>query len=203
MTMPGRNIMGICGSPRTGSNSRIMLEAMLEGAREMGVETELILLSDLEFSTCIGCERCRKAKACVGLDDDITRLYQSLVTSRGLALVSPTHNYNITALMKAFIDRLYCFYDFTDDHPRGYTSRLAGQGRVCSVAAVCEQTDPSDMGWTIEAMTKPLEALGYDIAGEVRAFGVFEAGKIKKHPDILDQCRDLGRRMAEKIITGG
>ena len=203
MTKPGRNILGVGGSPRKGSNSRIMLEAILEGARETGVQTELVLLSKLEFSSCIGCERCRTAKECIGLGDDMTRLYPSLVDSRGLVLVSPTHNYNITALMKAFIDRLYCFYDFTDDHPRAYTSRLAGQGRVAAAAAICEQTDPSDMGWTIEAMTRPLEALGYDIAGDVRAFGVFEAGGVKRQPDVLDRCREMGRTMARKIISGG
>ena len=202
MTMPGRNILGICGSPRKGSNSRIMLEAMLEGARGAGAETELVLLSDLEFSSCIGCEGCRKAGECVGLDDDLSRLYPSIVNSRGLALVSPTHNYNVTALMKSFIDRLYCFYDFTDDHPRGYTSRLAGQGRVSAVAAICEQVDTSDMGWTVEAMTRPLEALGYEIVGDVRAFAVFEAGGIKKHPDVLDQCLELGKKLGQKIISG-
>jgi multimeric flavodoxin WrbA len=180
-----------------------MLEAMLEGARKAGVETELVLLCELEFSTCIGCEGCRKATECVGLDDDLTRLYPLLLESRGLILVSPTHNYNVTAPMKAFIDRLYCFYDFTDDHPRGFSSRLAGQGRVCAVAAVCEQTDPADMGFTIEAMTRPLEALGYDIAGEVRTFGVFEAGKVKKQSDVLEQCRALGRRTAEAVIAEG
>ena len=203
MTTPDHTILGICGSPRKGSNSRIMLEAMLEGTREAGAQTELVLLSDLAFSSCIGCEACRTAKECVGLDDDMIRLYPSIVDSRGLALVSPTHNYNVTALMKSFIDRLYCFYDFTDDHPRGYTSRLAGRGRVAAVAAVCEQTDPSDMGWTIKAMTCPIEVLGYEIAGDVRAFGVFEAGGIEKQPDVLDRCRELGRTMAEKIVSGG
>ncbi|MBN1880726.1 MAG: flavodoxin family protein [Deltaproteobacteria bacterium] len=203
MTSPKRKIIGVCGSPRTGSNSGVMLEAMLEGAREAGVETELILLSDLEFSSCIGCEGCRRAKTCVGLDDDMTRLYPSLIDARGLALASPTHNYNITALMKTFIDRLYCFYDFTDDHPRAYSSRLAGRGRVAAAAAVCEQTDSSDMGFTIEAMTRPLSALGYEIAGDVRAYGVFEAGGIKKQPDVLEQCRELGRRTAQMIISGG
>jgi len=203
MTLPGRKIVGVCGSPRKGSNSCIMLEAMLECARESGVETETILLSELVFSTCIGCERCRKAEICTGLDDDMTTLYPLILESTGLMLVSPTHNYNVTAPMKAFIDRLYCFYDFTDDHPRGYSSRLAGQGRIAAVAAVCEQTDPGDMGFTIEAMIRPLVALDYDIAGEVRAFGVFEAGGIKKYPDVLEQCRELGQRTAKAVIAGG
>jgi multimeric flavodoxin WrbA len=133
----------------------------------------------------------------------MTRLYPLLLESRGLILVSPTHNYNVTALMKAFIDRLYCFYDFTDDRPRAYSSRLAGQGRVAAAAAVCEQTDPADMGFTIEAMTRPLAALGYEVAGDVRAYGVFEAGGIREQPDVLDRCRELGRKTAQMILSGG
>lgn len=90
-------------------------------------------------------------------------IYPGILESQGLILVSPTHNYNVTAWMKAIIDRLYCFYNFDDKRPRGWSSRLAGQGRKAVLAAICEQKNKDDMGFTLDAMRLPLEALGYEI----------------------------------------
>ena len=51
--------------------------------------------------------------------DGMSLLYPKIIDARGLVLVSPTHNYNITAIMKAFIDRLYCFYNFDNKNRPG------------------------------------------------------------------------------------
>ncbi|MFP4072099.1 MAG: NAD(P)H-dependent oxidoreductase [Desulfovibrionales bacterium] len=68
-------------------------------------------------------------RICTGLLDVMTALYRPVIESRGLVLVCPTHNSNVTAWMKGFIDRLYCFYDFDKKLPGPWSSRLGGQGR--------------------------------------------------------------------------
>ena len=109
-------------------------------------------------------------------------------------------NYNITAWMKAFIDRLYCFYNFDDNRPRGWSSRLAGQKRKAVIVAVCEQQNKRDMGFTIEAMRLPLEALGYEILKELPVFGIFDRGAVKKDEEILTKASELGRKLAKSIL---
>jgi putative NADPH-quinone reductase len=137
-------ILGIGGSPRKGGNSDVLLKHILMGAKKGNVPTERVQLRDYHYQSCIGCERCRKDGICKGIHDGMHLLYPKVREASGLVLVSPTHNYNITALMKAFIDRLYCFYIFTDDRPRNWSSRLGNQGRKALLAAVCEQPDPND-----------------------------------------------------------
>ena len=194
-------VLGISASPRPRGNSDWILKTVLKEINAAGPATEVVSLRDYWFQPCIGCERCRKDRACTGLNDGMQLLYPKVVESRGLVLVSPTHNYNVTAWMKAFIDRLYCFYKFEDTHPRAWSSYLAGQGRKAVVAAVCEQTDPSDMGFTLEAMRRPLSALGYDIVAEVAVFGHFERGAVKHDPEAVGQCRDAGRRLAHAMLN--
>ena len=118
---------------------------------------------------------------------------------QGLILVSPTHNYNITAWMKAFIDRLYCFYDFDNNCPRGWSSRLAGQNRKAVIAAVCEQETKKDMGFTLEAMRLPLNALGYQIVDELAVFKIFKRGAVKKEKEILAKADKLGKDLANAL----
>ena len=192
-------ILGVGGSPRQGGNSDILLEHILEGAQEEGADTKTLHLRDLAFKGCIGCERCRLDKICTGLKDDLTDIYSHVVDSRGLVLISPCHNYNVTSLMKAFIDRLYCFYDFTEDDPRRYASRLAGQGRKAALTAVCEQRDPRDMGCTMEMLRRPVECLGYDVLSEMPVYGIFHRGKVAQRKDLLERALAQGKALARAL----
>ena len=105
-----KKILGIGGSPRKGGNSDILLKQLLKGARNEGIATEEIQLRDYQFQPCIGCERCRKDKRCTGLQDGMQLIYPKIQEANGMVLISPIYSYNVTALMKAFIDRLCSFY---------------------------------------------------------------------------------------------
>jgi multimeric flavodoxin WrbA len=189
-------ILGVSGSPRRGGNSDLILDNIL---KDTGAHSEIIYLSDIDFSSCVGCERCRQDRICTRFEDDLTPFYEVIQESMGLVLVSPVYNYNITSWMKAFIDRMYCFYDFDDDRPRGWSCRLAGQGRAVALAIVAEQVEEEDLGVTMEALRMPVKALGYQIASELQVLGKFEAGIVGKDPDVLQQCAELGRKLAGEL----
>ncbi len=192
-------ILGIEGSPRSGGNSHVMLQTILSGAKEAGAACFEAHLRDYRYEPCVGCERCRKDKACTRFQDGMTLLLQRILDSRGLVLISPVHNYNVTAWVKAFIDRMYCFYDFENTRPRAWSSRLAGQGRRAVIGAVAEQADKADMGVAMEAMRLPLESLGYEIVAELPVLRLFDRGVIAKHGGLLEQARLAGRELAESL----
>lgn len=127
-------------------------------------------------------------------------IYQKIVESRGLFLISPVHNYNVTAWMKGFIDRLYCFYDFAEPRPGHWSSKLANQGRKAVVAAVAEQRTKEDMGFTLEAMQMPLEALGYEVSRKFPVLGIFEKGKVAGCPEIIRTAEVYGEKLAKEIM---
>jgi multimeric flavodoxin WrbA len=189
-------ILGVSGSPRRGGNSDIILDNILKGT---GAESDTLYLSDTDFSPCIGCEQCRKDKICTRFEDDLTPFYEVIREAMGLVLVSPVHNYNITSWMKAFIDRLYCFYDFDDERPRGWSCRLAGRGRAAALAIVAEQVSEEDLGVAMKALRMPIKAFGYQIAGELQVLGKFEAGIVGEDPDVLEKCTELGRNLAKML----
>ncbi len=193
-------ILGIGGSPRKGGNSDTLLCQILHAAQIGGARTEQVRLPDLQFQPCVGCEACRKNSRCPRFSDDMTDLYPKIIEAKGLVLACPVHNYNITAWMKAFIDRLYCLYNFNDQRPRGWSSKLAGQGRKAVIAAVAEQEDKKDMGFALEAMRMPLEALGYEIVGELPVLRIFEAGRVAEVPEVMAEARRLGALLARETI---
>ena len=193
-----RKVLGIGGSPRKGGNSDVLLKRLIKGASDEGVDTEEIQLRDYQFQSCTGCERCRKDKWCTELQDEMQLIYPKIREASGLVLISPIHNYNMTALMKSFIDRLYCFYEFSDERPGYWSSQLADQGRKAIIAVVGEQASREEGGMdlTLKAMRLPIEALGYEVIGEMPVLGIFNKGKVKRYPQELEKAERLGRLLA-------
>ena len=199
--LPQNRVLGIGSSPRKGGNSDVLLKHILAGAQAESVATEAIQLRDFQYTACTGCEMCQNSYQCKGLQDGMQLIYPKIIQARGLVLVSPTHNYNITAWMKAFLDRLYCLYMFTRDRPRCYSSSLAGQGRKAVIAAIGEQPSYEEaIGLSIEALKLPLEGLGYEVIGQIPVLGIFDKGQIKTETAILTQAEELGKKLACSIV---
>lgn len=194
-------VLGVNGSPRRGGNSDILLQSVLSGAAEAGTETEEVRLRDYRFRGCIGCERCRKSAECTGLIDDMQLVYPRIREVRGIVLVSPVYSYNVTALMKAFIDRLYPFYHFDSQRPGPWHSRIGEQGRKAVLVAVGEQHSPEEggMGLTMEVMRRSMVALGFEVVSELPVFGIFERGRVREYPEVLEQAREAGRHLGLQL----
>lgn len=197
--LPKNEILGVSGSPRRNGNSDVLLKKIISGVAKENISSCNLNLTNVKFQGCIGCERCRKDKICTGLIDGMSIVYNQVISSKGLILVSPTHNYNVTSWMKAFIDRLYCFYNFENSIPRSWSSQFADQDRKAVVVAICEQENKEDMGFTLDAMKKPLEALGYEIVGELSVFRIFHKGKVKDDKAAMEKAHELGVKLAQSV----
>ncbi|ATU08887.1 flavodoxin family protein [Methanohalophilus portucalensis FDF-1] len=193
------DILGICASPRKAGNTDVLLDEVMEGAKSNGATAEIAHLRDYSIESCVGCERCRQDKTCTRFHDGMNLLYPKIEEAKGLVLGSPTYNYNVTSLMKTFIDRLYPYYNFTDDRPREYSSRLAGQGRRACVFTIGEQPIIEDIGFSLEAMSYPLEALGYTVDKAMPVLNQFDRGIIKKDEAALKNAFEMGEELAGKL----
>jgi len=189
-------ILGVGGSPRKNGNTDILLDSFLKGAESAGVKTKKVHLKEYSIESCIGCEACRKDGTCTRSHDGMELLYTQIEEAKGLILGSPVYNYNVTAEMKTFIDRLYPFYEFTEQRPGPYLSKLEDQGRKALVFTVCEQVLADEMGFTLEAISMPLEALGYEIFDRFEATGYFSKGAVLKDGDILEKAFEAGKKLA-------
>lgn len=189
-------ILGVAGSPRKNGNTDILLDSFLKGAESAGAETKKVHLKEYSIESCIGCEACRKTGTCTRFHDGMELLYPEIEESKGLILGSPVYNYNVTAEMKAFIDRLYPFYEFSEQRPGPYSSKLGEQGRKALVFTVCEQVIAEEMGFALEALGMPLEALGYEVFDKFEATGYFSKGAVLKDDTILEKAFEAGKKLA-------
>jgi multimeric flavodoxin WrbA len=99
-------VLGISGTPRKGGNSEILLEYALEPFKEKGWDIAKFFISDKSVSPCRGCDGCIDLGRCV-IDDDMSELYQAYTTCNAVIVSCPAYYRNVTAQMKAIIDRTY------------------------------------------------------------------------------------------------
>lgn len=196
----GKNkILGIGGSPRRGGNSDILLKRILKGAEKEGVPTELVQLRNYDFGPCIGCEKCRKDRICTGLNDGMTLLYPKYIEARGLVLVSPIHWYYVSALMKSFIDRLYCMFQWPVARGKDWVCITGHHKRKMVGAVVYEQHTPEGMGHTLESMALWMRDLETEIVDKLAVGSTFAVGEVKKNTDALEKAEAMGVKLARAI----
>ena len=100
-------IIAFNGSPRgINSNTYIMVENFLEGAKQAGAETEHVLLATKRIQHCNSNNCTTIGKSCCIINDDMQELYPKAINTDILLLASPLYVDSVTGVMKDFIDRI-------------------------------------------------------------------------------------------------
>jgi multimeric flavodoxin WrbA len=105
-------VLGVSGSPRPESNTDILVNEVLKGARDAGHQTTFVKLNDLQIKGCQACGYCREKETnkCKIFDDGY-RLLEMTIDCDVLVFGSPVYMGGISAQAKLYIDRWYSFKD--------------------------------------------------------------------------------------------
>jgi multimeric flavodoxin WrbA len=100
-------VLAINGSPRKGGNTELMIRKVFEPLEKAGIETELIQIGGQMVRGCMACGKCieMQNKTCVITNDPINEIIKKMDEADGIILGSPTYFTDVTAEMKALIDR--------------------------------------------------------------------------------------------------
>lgn len=95
------------GSARKDGNTAILLQAILHELEHEGIETELIQFAGETIWGCTACRVCfeKKNRRCVIDDDRVNEWIEKMIAADGIIFGSPVYFSDISAEMKAFIDR--------------------------------------------------------------------------------------------------
>ncbi|MDH3359665.1 MAG: flavodoxin family protein [Desulfobulbaceae bacterium] len=100
-------VVAFCGSARKDGNTASLLKTVLEELKNAGVETELVELAGKSVPGCIACYKCfeNKDHRCAVKNDVINDCIAKMQEADGILLGSPTYFADMSASMKALIER--------------------------------------------------------------------------------------------------
>ncbi|MGB9213065.1 MAG: flavodoxin family protein [Halobacteriota archaeon] len=115
-------------SARKDGNTAILIRHMLEELENEGIETELVQLAGKTIRGCTACMKCfeNRDRRCVFDDDIVNEYIEKMAAADGIILGSPVYFSDVTAEMKALVDRAG-FVSFAND---GLFTRMGGSAVV-------------------------------------------------------------------------
>ena len=99
--------LAVNGSPRKGGNTEMLLTQVIEALDEAGWDTELIQVGAKKIRGCIACFKCFKNKdlRCSVKNDIFNEVMEKMLKADALILGSPTYFSDVSAELKALLDR--------------------------------------------------------------------------------------------------
>jgi len=100
-------VIAFNGSARSDGNTAILLNLVLDELKAEGIGTELYGLAGKPIQGCIACYKCleNRNKRCAVEKDIVNECFGKMVEADGILLGSPTYFADLSAGMKALIER--------------------------------------------------------------------------------------------------
>ena len=178
-------VVAFNGSPRKDGNTTVLINHVFRELEKEGVETELVQLSGKKIHGCIACFKCfeNKDQRCAVKEDFANECIEKMVKAEGIILGSPVYFTDVTAEMKALIDRA------------GFVSMANGGMYKNKVGAAVVAVRRSGAVHTLDTLSHFFLAGQMIIIG--RGIGVGkDKGEVEKDEEGIQSVKVLGQRMA-------
>ena len=100
-----KKVIVISTSLRRGSNSDMLADQFIEGAKAVGNDVEKISLVGKTIQFCKGCFGCQKLGRCV-INDDVNDIMEKVLKADVICWATPIYYYEMSGQMKTLIERL-------------------------------------------------------------------------------------------------
>lgn len=181
-------VVAFNGSARRDGNTAVLVNTVFKELKKAKIKTELVQLSGKKIRGCLACGKCfeNKDKRCVIENDIVNECIGRMAEADGIILASPTYFTDVSAEMKALIDRAGYVARANDNMFR----RKAGAAVVAvRRAGGIHAFDTLNHFFFINEMVVPGSSywnIGIGLA----------PGDVKNDEEGLETMRTLGRNMA-------
>ena len=182
-------MVAVVGSPRPRGNTALLVDVALEELARHGVRGARIMLGAQRVAGCLGHDDCADRAACP-LPDDAGDILDAVYAADGLILATPVYYENVSAQMKAFMDRNVFRYAHGEWLP----------ARVVGLVAVTAETGLDE---TLAALRRYVVlSTDHDVPIVTVTGFADTAGSAAQDAKLIAAARRLGAQMAEVLAPG-
>ncbi|ASR37234.1 NAD(P)H dehydrogenase [Prauserella marina] len=192
-------VLALSSSPRKDGNSRLLAQAVLDGATSMGHKVELIDLADVVKAPLGDCRTCRLADGRCSIDDGYEELLHTVLAADALVLATPLYWYGVSGQLKIFLDRIFCHAGA--EYPRHEEVERGILHKRLAVVVTSEESYPGASLGVTAHMQELARYLRHDLVGIVRGTAN-SRGEITRDPaKPVEQAHNLGTLLFELPVT--
>ena len=175
-------ILMLTGSAHRHGTSAALADAFIKGAEEAGHEVYRFDAAFKKVHPCIACEKCHTGNDGCVFKDDMEEVIPRLLTADGVVFVSPIYYYNVSAQLKAVIDRF---------HAKG--DEIHGPKKAAMLLTMEDDTPESAEG-ALASFKGMTGYLGWKNVGTVAALACPNPEALQK-TNYLTDAYNLGKSM--------
>jgi len=188
-------ILGIMGSPRIKSNTDLLLDEALKGARSRQAGVEKIIVDKLKISACREYYGCLRDGNCV-IKDDMDDIYPKLIAADGIIVASPIFFYTVSAQLLTLISRSQALW--ARKYVLKETPDSVKKGAFIGVGATRGE---KLFDGSILTMKYFFEAINAEYVDNLLLRGIDKRAEIKERPEALRDAFALGKRLATSLVN--
>jgi multimeric flavodoxin WrbA len=170
----------LSSSPRRNGNSAILAEAVHAGLIEAGHDATLLFADDFLKAFLRDCRKCRKPDGECAIEDGYRSVFlDHYLPADGFIAATPIYWYGMSAQLKAFYDRTFCYYAASYRRSAEVIEKM--QGKRIGLALSSEETFPMVSGGIISQMQEFVRYTHCTFVGVVHGYGNAR-GDVHKDP---------------------
>jgi multimeric flavodoxin WrbA len=187
----------LSSSPRRNGNSALLAEAAREGLAEAGHEATLLFADDFLKGFLRDCRQCRKPDGECSIEDGYRSVFlDQYLPAHGFIAATPIYWYGMSAQLKAFFDRTFCYY--AASYPQSADVIEGMKGKRMGLALSSEETFPMVSGAVICQMQEFVRYTRGTFVGVVHGYGNAR-GDVRKDPgEPIKAAHRFGREFFTK-----
>ena len=191
-------VLGLQGSPRKKGNTNYLLSTFMDEAEKLGARTQVIDATRKNIIPCKEYIVCEKKGFCPIDDDMKDEIYPLLREADVIVLASPVFFYNVTAQLKALIDRSQTLWarkyklNLTDP------ARSYRRGFLLSVGATKGKNLFEGIDLTAQYF---FDAVGASFNGSLTYRRIENKGDMEKHPTVRKDVQDAVAALLEPFLN--
>jgi multimeric flavodoxin WrbA len=189
--------LGLQGSPRKKGNSDLLLAAFMDAMAQRGALTRTIQVVGQNIQPCKELTVCEKKGTCPIDDDMAAQIYGLLRQADIIVAASPVFFYNVSAQLKALIDRCQMLW------ARKYMLKLKDPGHrvrrgvLLSAGATRGKQLFDGMHLTVKYFFDAVSAV---YAGHLTYRNIEQRGAILSQPSMAEDVEQLASKITQDLI---
>jgi multimeric flavodoxin WrbA len=167
-------------SPLRDGNSATLAQVFAEGLRDAGHESEIVVANDILSSFLKDCRSCRRPDGSCSIDDGFnSAFFESFLPAQGFVAASPVYWYGMSAQLKAFFDRMFCYV--AASHPSSSSVVARMQDKRIGLLLSSEETCPTVSAGIVQQIQEYSRYTRSTFVGTVHGYGN-SRGEIARDP---------------------